>query len=93
LIVKTSIIDAHRGRGGEGSRSKKLSHKNAIKHKNGEKEDPALPRFSDNSKDPPKNNLTKTLRTPPPTLWITNYCASMTSKSKSDVSGETVEAA
>jgi len=40
LIVKTSIIDAHRGRGGEGSRTKKLSHKNAIKHKNGEKEDP-----------------------------------------------------
>jgi hypothetical protein len=66
-------IDAHRGGGGEGIRSEKLS-KNAIKHEKGEKGNP--PRFSDNPKYPPKKNLTKTPRTTPPG-FPTMYCASM----------------
>ncbi len=36
----------------------------------------APPRFSEKPKYPPKKDLAKTPRTPPP-LWISNYCSSM----------------
>ncbi len=53
-------------------RSEKWSHKNAIKHEKGKKGH--TPRFSDNTKYPPKKTLVKTPKTLP---WISNDCASM----------------
>jgi len=48
-----------------------LSHKNAIKHKKGQKS--GTPRFFDNSKYPPKKIRPKPQGPP----WISNYSASM----------------
>ena len=48
----SGYIDAHRGGGGRGLRSKKLSHNNAIKHEKGKKWTP--PSFFDNPKYPLK---------------------------------------
>jgi hypothetical protein len=55
--TSTTFLDAHR----RGVRSEKLWHKIAIKVKT-QKGDP--PKFSDNPKYPPQNNLATNLRTP-----------------------------
>ena len=52
-------IDSHSGGGGEGVRSEKLCHLNAIKHENH-----GHPRLSDSPKYPPQKNLAQTSRTP-----------------------------